>query len=159
MSERVDDRKSKDQSTADGWSGAFVRRDRHGRIALQLRVDGPEAEWIMIGRGPEGSLNRVLARRGPAAEFSAEFVPVDGYPAERAARLFVAFAQDLGAEANALRGLAELVTVSDCAWHAATTKFGCACQAPPSSDREPPSRPLGAGGRRPSLSDLRALRR
>lgn len=94
---------------------ALVRKNFHGYIALQLRIEGPDIEYLLVDELGEGgaAVKRVDCHTAPRLPFMDDFKPVEGYPVERAARLYVGYAMDLGATEEAMDELAKLVVVSE----------------------------------------------
>jgi hypothetical protein len=105
-------------------SAVTVCQDYYRHSCIVLRRGESSVDYIALNR--PGGLD-VEAK--DSATFDEYWVPSDTYPAEKAARLYVEFAQHLGATPEAMRELAKLTTVSEKEQQMATAKAPTAADA------------------------------
>lgn len=86
--------------------GPTVCADHNRRISLEIsRIDGTVIHIPLMS----STFDTVTE---DASSFDQRFTPVEGYPAERAARLFVEYAQHTGATNAAIHELGRLTTIT-----------------------------------------------
>jgi hypothetical protein len=98
-------------------SGARVCADYHRHSCIELSRDDSAVDYILLSA--EGGLS---VERAGVESFDETYKPTDTYPIDRAARLYVEFAQHLGATEEAMHALAKFTTVSEKELKMATAK-------------------------------------
>jgi hypothetical protein len=98
-------------------AAAGLYKDFNSRTAILIKIVGAEATFVM--REPDSTFELYTQE---VHKFKDRWTLDEGYPVERAARLYIGYAQNLGASPEAVAALATLVTITEKEQQMAITK-------------------------------------
>lgn len=106
--------------------------DHQRSTCLQVERSGDQVKFIPLDVS-EG----LEVHTTSADSFDQRFKPMDGYPAEKACRLYLGYSQTIGATKEALGYLGQIINVSKQEFDMATTKKSAAAAAKSATTKAP----------------------